>query len=101
MDFKIIWSDAAIADLQGIWDYIAQHDPEAAIRIGRGILAHVRVLANFPYIGPPYPRGSRGTLREIVVRPYRILYDVSEESRSVEILHVWHGARDEPTFGSR
>jgi len=70
MDFKIIWSDAAIADLQGIWDYIAQHDPEAAIRIGRGILAHVRVLANFPYIGPPYPRGSRGTLREIVVRPY-------------------------------
>ena len=101
MDFKIIWSDAAIADLQGIWDYIAQHDPEAAIRIGRGILAHVRVLANFPYIGPPYPRGSRGTLREIVVRPYRILYDVSEESQSVEILHVWHGARDEPTFGSR
>ena len=101
MDFKIIWSDAAIADLHEIWAYLAQHDPQAAVRMGRGILAHVRVLANFPYIGPAYLRGSRGTLREIVVRPYRIFYDVSEDSQSVEILHVWHGARDEPTFESR
>jgi toxin ParE1/3/4 len=101
MDFKIIWSDAAIADLQDIWAYLAQHGPEAATRIGRGILAHVRILADFPYIGPAYPRGSKGTLREIVVRPYRVFYDVSEESQRVEILHVWHGARDEPTFESR
>ena len=101
MDFKIIWSDAATADLHEIWAYLAQHDPQAATRIGRGILAHVRVLANFPHIGPPYPRGSRDTLREIVVRPYRIFYDVSEDSQSAEILHVWHGARDEPRFESR
>ena len=101
MEFKIIWSDAAIADLQDIWTHVAEHDPEAATRIGRSILAHVRVLADFPYIGPAYPRGSRGTLREIVVRAYRVFYDVSEESQSVEILHVWHGARDEPTFERR
>ncbi|MHB8654666.1 MAG: type II toxin-antitoxin system RelE/ParE family toxin [Terriglobia bacterium] len=98
MDFKIVWSDAAIADLQDIWAYIAQHDLEAASQIGRGILAHVRILAAFPFIGPTYPRGAKGTLREIVFRSYRIFYDVSEQSFSVEILHVWHGARDEPTF---
>ena len=101
MDFTIIWSDAAIRDLEEIWACIAQHSPQAAARIGREILAHVRVLANFPYIGPAYPRGSRGTLREIVVRPYRVFYDVSEDSESVEILHIWHGARDEPTFKGR
>ena len=49
-------------------------------------------------VGPTYPRGSRGSLREIVFRSYRIFYDVAESSRSVEILHVWHGAREEPTF---
>jgi len=38
MDFKIIWSDAAIADLQDIWAYIAQHDSQAAERVGRGIV---------------------------------------------------------------
>ena len=98
MDFKVIWSDVAIADLHDICSYIARHDPQAAGRMGRGILDHVRILASFPFIGPTYPRGSRGSLREIVFRSYRIFYDVSESPRSVEILHIWHGAREEPTF---
>jgi toxin ParE1/3/4 len=98
MDFKVIWSDAAIADLHDIWSYLARQDLQAAERIGRGILSHVRILAAFPFIGPTYPRGAGGSLREIVFRSYRIFYDVSEASASVEILHVWHGAREEPTF---
>jgi toxin ParE1/3/4 len=98
MDFKVIWSDTAIADLHDTCSYIARHDPQAAGRLGRGILDHVRILSSFPFIGPTYPRGSRGSLREIVFRSYRIFYDVSESPRSVEILHVWHGARVEPTF---
>ena len=96
MDFKVIWSEEAIANLRDTCTFIARRDPQAALRMGRGILAHVQILASFPFIGPRYPRGARGTLREIVFRSYRIFYDVSEESNSVEILHVWHGARDEP-----
>jgi toxin ParE1/3/4 len=98
MDFKVIWSDEAISDLHEICSYIANHDPKAGERMGRGILDHVRILASFPFIGPTYPRGARGPLREIVFRSYRIFYDVSEETRRVEILHVWHGAREEPRF---
>ena len=98
MDFKVIWSDAAIADLRYTCSYIAHHDPQAAHRMGCGILDHVRILASFPFIGPTYPRGARGSLREIVFRSYRIFYDVSETSHSVEILHIWHGAREEPIF---
>ncbi len=98
MDFKVIWSGEAIADLNDICSYIAQHDPEAALRMGRGILRQVQILAQFPFIGPAYPRGAKGPLREIVFRSYRIFYDVSEESGKVNILHVWHGAREEPGF---
>ena len=98
MEFKIIWSDAAIADLHDICTHIAQRNPEAAHRMGRGILDHVRILGSFPLIGPAYPRGACGPLREIVFRSYRIFYDVSEESRRVDILHIWHGAREEPIF---
>jgi toxin ParE1/3/4 len=98
MEFKIVWSEAAIADLHDICSYIAQDDPRAAQRIGEGVFDHVRILAAFPFIGPAYPRGSHGPLREIVFRPYRIFYDVSEDSRQVQILHVWHGARQEPVF---
>jgi toxin ParE1/3/4 len=96
MGYKIIWSENAIADLQGICSYIARDNPEAAERIGNGILDHVFILTSFPYIGPPYPRGADGPLRQIVFRSYRIFYDVCEEDQRVEILHVWHGARDEP-----
>jgi len=96
MDFQVIWSDKAITDLRDICSYIAQDNPEAALRMGNGILDHVQILAKFPLIGPAYPRGTRGPLREIVFRSYRIFYDVSEESGRVDILHVWHAARDEP-----
>lgn len=100
MDFKVVWSESAIADLHEICSYIAWDDAQAAERMGHGILDHVRILASFPFIGPTYPKGARGPLREIVFRPYRIFYDVSEETRSVQILHVWHGARKEPEFGT-
>jgi toxin ParE1/3/4 len=98
MDFKVTWSDEALADLKDICSYIARHNPDAALRMGNGILQHVGILAQFPFIGPAYPRGTRGPLREIVFRSYRIFYDVSEESHRVDILHVWHGAREEPDF---
>jgi plasmid stabilization system protein ParE len=72
MDFKVIWSDEAITDLRDICSYIARDNPEAALRMGNGILDHVQILAQFPFIGPAYPRGAQGPLREIVFRAYRI-----------------------------
>ena len=96
MEFKVIWSDEAIEDLHEVCAYIAQDNPEAALRMGQGILDHVQILTRFPFIGPAYPRGAQGPLRQIVFRSYRIFYDVSEELRRVDILHVWHGAREEP-----
>ena len=64
--------------------------------MGKSILDHGNILASSPFVGPAYPRGAEGPLREIYFRSYRILYDVSENSRAAEILRVWHGAREEP-----
>ena len=69
MDYQVIWSDAAIADLHDICTHIAHHNPDAARRMGQGILDHVRILVTFPFIGPTYPRSTRGPLREIIFRP--------------------------------
>ena len=89
MGYKVIWSDAAIEDLHGICSYIGRDNPSAAEEVGLGILDHVRILATFPFIGPPYPRGASGPLREIVFRPYRIFYDVSDELQQVMMrLHL-------------
>lgn len=98
MEFQVIWSDEAIRDLRDLCFYIARQDPEVALRTGNGILDYVRILGRFPFIGPTYPRGARGPLREIVFRSYRIFYDVDEESHRVNILHIWHGARNQPNL---
>lgn len=34
-------------------------------------------------------------IREVIVRPCRIIYRVSEERQALEIIRVWHGARGE------
>jgi toxin ParE1/3/4 len=96
MEHKIIWTESAIGDLKTICEYIAKDDPRAAEAVGRGILDHVRILQSFPFIGPPYPRGTFGPLRQIVFRSYRVFYEASEKSREVRVLHVWHGARMNP-----
>jgi plasmid stabilization system protein ParE len=36
------------------------------------------------------------TIREIVHRPYRIVYRVFEDRKTIEILRVWHAARGTP-----
>lgn len=77
MEFKIIWSDGAVADLEDICKYIAWRNAEAARRIAQGILDHIAILGSFPLIGPNYPPGARGTLREIVFRSCHIFYDVN------------------------
>jgi plasmid stabilization system protein ParE len=38
MDFKVIWSDQAIEDLRDLCGYIARHDPEAALGMGKAMV---------------------------------------------------------------
>ncbi|MGO8764639.1 MAG: type II toxin-antitoxin system RelE/ParE family toxin [Limisphaerales bacterium] len=98
MDFKIIWTDSAVADLKEICDYISHDNPSASEKVGRGILLHIKILETFPFIGPAYPRRTDGPIREIVCGNYRIFYEVTELPKAVHVLRVWHGARGEPNF---
>lgn len=99
MDFKVIWTDSAIGDLEEICEYIARDNPAASEKTGRGILSHVRILETFPFIGPAYPRGASGRIREIVHGNYRIFYEVMKNTKAVHVLRVWHGAWREPDLG--
>ena len=96
MDFKVVWTDSAIEDLKSIAFYISKDNRSAAAATGFGILDHAKLLETFPFIGPTYPRGSKGSIREIVYGNYRIFYEVIEKSQFVNILRVWHGARGTP-----
>jgi plasmid stabilization system protein ParE len=59
-------------------------------------MSKVDVLAQFPHIGRVVPEENNEAVREIVLRPYRIIYKVFAEKQMVAIARVWHGARGEP-----
>ncbi len=100
MAFKIIWSKQSRDDLQCIVLFIAQNNPPVAESFGCLLMSKVEVLAQFPLIGRVVPEENDGKVREIVLRPYRIIYKVLAEEQLVAIARVWHGARGEPDIPS-
>ncbi len=89
---KIIWTEPALSDLQGIHDYISK-DSEyyASVFIGE-ILESVEKVTDFPEMGRIVPEYQQNDIREILVQSYRIIYRF--EQNQILILTVVHGRRD-------
>lgn len=96
MGHKVILTPQAQEDLHGIVAFIAQHNPERAKSFGHELIDHALTLAELPERGRILPETSEPSVREIVHRPYRIIYEVFPEHDAVYILRFWHGARGEP-----
>jgi toxin ParE1/3/4 len=87
---KLVWSSAAIRDLQQIVDYLQGESTGGANTIRRRILETVRRVGQMPYSG----RIGRveGTREAVVPRsPFIVVYELS--AQAIEILGVWHAAR--------
>jgi len=52
------------------------------------------MLGDFPYAGRRVPEEHDANVRELIVEPYRIIYEVSDSS--IDILRIWHAARGKP-----
>jgi toxin ParE1/3/4 len=88
---KVVWSEPAVADLAAIHDYIARDSPHYARRFVARLTAAVDPLEIFPEMGRIVPEGD-GRHREIILRPYRIIYRL--EGQEVFVVTVVHGSRD-------
>ena len=93
MAYKIIWTEHACDDMAAVVRYIARHNPDAARAVGCGIYEHAQVLAEFPEIGSIVRELNNPDWRQLVFRSYRIVYHLTHETKTVEIVRVWHGAR--------
>src|SRR5207302_10725310 len=76
MAFKIFWSSEALGDLLALSSYIAQDNPDAAERVGLAILHKVNLLEQHPFIGRKVPETNDQKIRELVERPFRMVYRV-------------------------
>ena len=96
MDYQVIWDEEALAELAEAVRYIAADNPPAAQKTGETILRKAGILGAFPRLGKVFSKLNRDDVREIPVPPYRVIYHIKDAERSVRILKVWHGARQEP-----
>ena len=76
--------------------FIAQDNPIVAQSFGYQLISKVDLLMQFPLAGRVVPEENDDAIREIIVRPYRIIYKVIAKEQVIGIARVWHGARGEP-----
>jgi toxin ParE1/3/4 len=88
---QIVWTAEARRWLQNIYDYIAEHNEDAAHRTVIGIHQRAEVLHEFPEIG--YRYSERPAVRVLLYGHYRIAYQIAA-NRDIQILGVFHGAMD-------
>jgi len=86
-------SAAARSDLDEIWVYIAEDNPDAADRFICALVSRFPMLASMPEIGRQREELS-AHLRSFPVGNYIIFYRPMEGG--IEIARVLHGARDLP-----
>ena len=96
MAYKLIWSPAARDDLHDIVVFIARDNPERAMSFGYELIFQTVRLQEFPESGRIVPEYHNQLFREIIFRPYRIVYRVNHDQTVCEIARLWHSSRGIP-----
>jgi toxin ParE1/3/4 len=96
VDYQIELSISARRDLRDIVRYISLDAPDRALTFGQFLISKTRMLSQFPEIGREVPEIGDPSIREIVVRSYRVIYRVRHDSSKIQVIRFWHGARGSP-----
>jgi toxin ParE1/3/4 len=81
----------AEADINAIWDYIAENNPDAADRVTDEIVSAIEALVPFPNQGFRRPDLTSRPLRFILVHEYLIAY--APDQKPLWVVAIMHGRR--------
>jgi toxin ParE1/3/4 len=88
---KLLWSPQALRDLEGIRDHIAIDSARYAALVIERIVNGVERLSTFPESGRMVPEHNDPSIREVIVKPYRVVYRL--KPGLVEIATVFRASR--------
>ncbi|MDH4161505.1 MAG: type II toxin-antitoxin system RelE/ParE family toxin [Nitrospirota bacterium] len=86
------WAAPAREDLRQIFDYIARDSRLYAQRVTQDIVEKTEKLDRFPEIGRIVPELGEPNVHELIIAPYRIIYEIHPEM--IVVLAVIHGRRN-------
>lgn len=89
---SVAWTPLARDGLDEVIAYIAEDSPEAADKVLEAVLGVAESLSVFSERGRVVPELADGSIREVFVYRYRMIYEVLPSE--VHILAFIHGARD-------
>ena len=93
--FHVLWAETAAADLEEIVAYVAADSPLHARRLLARLKSRVATLEVAPQRGRVVPElapfGIR-TWRELVTRPYRVIYRIAGDT--VNVSAIFDSRRD-------
>ena len=82
---KVVWSPLALERVEDIARYIAEDNPDAAVRWVEELFATVERLADSPKSGRMVPEVGSPRIRELIYGAYRVIYSARDQ---VDILTV-------------
>ena len=88
---RINWTAEAERWLKDIYDYIAEDNQDAAIRVVESIYDRVQLLQQFPELGHKYDRKPDQNIRILLYGHYRIAYLIKPDG-NIDILGIFHSA---------
>lgn len=91
----VLWTKQAQADLAAIRAFISQDSPHYASVVVSSLIAATDRLGPFPEAGRAVPEFEDPLVREVVRRPYRIVYRLVG-TEEIHVLTVHHSSRKFP-----
>ena len=90
---RLVFDDQAIADLENIFNWIAQDSPATAKSVVDRLFSSTELRMSFPFMG--HVGRDPGTFEWVVPRlPYIVVYEVDRTQVRVVVTAVLHGAQD-------
>ena len=92
MATRVVWTEAALDDLEAAAEYIEKDSPRYASALVAQAFALARSLSHSPGRGHIVPELGDSQIREVFLGSFRLVYLIREWS--IDILGFIHGARD-------
>jgi toxin ParE1/3/4 len=94
MDYQVILSPRAVRDFETIIRYVVLDNPEAARSLGKRLIEKTKELGKFPLRGQKVPEFDDPNIRQLILRPYRVVYRVEDQKKRVSIARFWHSSQE-------
>ena len=90
---KVVWTEAALADLDNILAYTAENYLSLVAPVERRIRAVIARIGRWPASARAVEQRPGVHVVPLIRYPYRLFYRVVGDA--IEVLHIHHAARDD------